>query len=269
MRFTRLAILIFAMMTLVYCPAFAGSAQGSLPRNFSFEDAAGFARQVENYAARQGAHVFILARPGMPKGQLPKGIQFTHVGLAVYSQIQTETGEMLKGYAVYNLYQDPDDLSVSRLVTDYPVDFYSAAAELRTGIIIPTPKLQQKLLDEISRNTHVRLHNPSYSMIANPYSSTFQNCTEHLLDLLFAALYATESPAQIKANQLAYFKAHRLEVSAFTRLLAPLFTSDIRMQDQGTSIQLATFTTIANFMTQYGLADHITVLDQATLLPKG
>lgn len=264
----RLFITLLAVVLHVHDPAYAGSAQGSLMRNFSFEEAAEFAKQVEHYAANHGARVFILARPGMPQAQLPEGILFTHVGLAVYSQIETETGETLKGYAIYNLYQNQEDLSVSRLVMDYPVDFYSGGAELRTGIIIPTPKLQLKLLDEINRSTHVRLHNPRYSMIANPYSSSFQNCTEHLLDLIFAALYATDSVAQIKANQRAYFQAHILDVSPFTRLLAPMFTSDIQMDDQGKRIELVTFTTIANFMKQYGLADHIALLDQNVLSTK-
>lgn len=261
MRHKLFLILFSTFVTLVHAPAFAGSEQGPVQSDFSYEEAAIFAKRVEQYAAQEGARIFILARLGSPQEQLPEGIHFTHVGLAVYSSIQTQEGDTLKGYAIHNLYQDPNDLSRSRLVVDYPMDFFLGSVQLKAGIIIPTPALQQKLFTALDQGLDQTLHNPRYSMIANPYSSRYQNCTEHVLDLIFAALYATDSPAQIKANQRAYFKAHPIAVSPFKRLLAPIFSSDIQMNDQDKSIQVATFTSIGNFMTHYGLSKHMTILE--------
>jgi len=183
------------------------------------------------------------------------------VALAVYSTIQSQQGEILKGYAIHNLYQNPRDLSLSQLVMDYPVDFFLGAVELKAGIIIPTPRLQQKLLLTLEQGLNQQLHNPQYSIIANPFSPTFQNCTEHLLDLLFAAIYSTDSLAQIKANQRAYFKPQDIEISPFKRLLAPVFNADIHMQDQGKSIQVATFSTIGRFMLHNQLTVNISLLE--------
>lgn len=258
-------IAFIVLATHVYSPSYAGSQQGLVQSQFSVEEAAHFAKQVEKYAARQGARVFILARLGSPSDQLPEGIHFTHVGLAVYSTIQSHDGEILKGYAIHNLYQNADDLSRSQLVMDYPVDFFLGAFELKAGIIIPSQIVQQKMLAALEQGLNHQLHNPQYSIISNPYSSAYQNCTEHLLDLLFAAIYSTNSLPQIKANQRAWFKAHQIEVSPFKRLLAPVFSSDIQMRDQGKSIQVATFTSIANFMRQYGLAVKVLSLDKDTL----
>jgi hypothetical protein len=257
-------VTVIALLTQVHAPCYAGSQKGLTQSNFSVEEAAHFAKQVEKTAARHGARVFILARLGSPKNQLPEGIHYTHVGLAVYSSIQTEDGATLRGYAIHNLYQDVNDLSRSQLVMDYPVDFFLGAVELKAGIIIPSQIVQQKILAAFEQGVNRQLHNPEYSIISNPYSRDYQNCTEHLLDLLFAAIYATDSLAQIKANQRAYFKAHSIEVSPFKRLLAPVFSSEIQMRDQGKSIKVATFTSIANFMTQYGLADKVLNLDKDT-----
>lgn len=258
----KLFLIVFiTFVTLVHPPAFAGSEQATVQSDFSFEEAATFAKHVEKYAAQEGARIFILARLGSPQEQLPEGIHFTHVGLAVYSSIQTQEGVTLKGYAIHNLYQDPKDLSRSRLVRDYPLDFFLGAVQLKAGIIIPSPALQQKLLSVLDQGIDQSLHNPRYSIIANPYSSTYQNCTEHLLDLIFAALYATDSPVQIKANQRAYFKAQPIEISPFKRLLAPVFSSDIQMNDQGKLIQVATFSTIGTFLKQYGLIQKMTILE--------
>lgn len=252
---------LFVLLSLVHSPAFAGSQQIASERKFSFEDAAVFAKRVENFAAKQRARVFILARLGSAKENLPEGIDFTHVGLAVYSTIQTNQGETLRGYAIHNLYQDPKDLSLSNLVLDYPVDFFLGAVELKAGIIIPSQNMQQKILTGLEAGLSEKLHNPHYSIIANPYTKQYQNCTEHILDLLFAAVYSTDSIVQIKVNQKAYFQSHTLDVSPFKRFLAPIFSSDIQMSDQGNQIKVATFTSISTFMRNYGLADTVAIID--------
>ncbi len=249
--YSKVWMVLFCL--LVHSPLYAGSQQRTHQSNFNIEDVVPFAKQVERYAANKGARVFIIARLGSPKADLPEGIEFTHVGLAVYSDIKISDTETVQGYAIHNLYQDPNALDVSRLVLDYPVDFFMGAVELKAGILIPTPKLQRKLLQSLTLGRNVKLHNASYSIVSNPYSSTYQNCTEHILDLLFSAIYDTDSIPQLKANQVAYFKAQMIRVSPFKRLLAPMFSADIKMEDQGAILQVATFTSISKFLNDYGL----------------
>ncbi|WP_280639034.1 DUF2145 domain-containing protein [Pseudoalteromonas viridis] len=71
---------------------FAGS-QNSGEARFEANQIAQFAKQVERYAANQGAHVFVIGRVGRALEDLPKGIEFTHVALAVYSELTTTDGE--------------------------------------------------------------------------------------------------------------------------------------------------------------------------------
>jgi len=249
-------------MLVFSCVAHASVYAGSQQKiNFTMQELAPFAKQVEHYAAAKGAKVFFLARLGTARSHLPDAIQFTHTGLAVYSDITSSDGQQLRGNTIYNLYQKPQDLSESTLVTDYPVDFFAGAVELKAGIIIPTKKMQAKILKSLNSGVNIRLHNPKYSLISNPYSRSFQNCNEHILDIIFASIYSTEDTKQLKANQKEYFNAQLVQVSPFKRLLAPMLSSYIRMSDQGEDIQLVTFTTISKFLDQYGLAKGYAVMD--------
>jgi len=222
-----------------------------------------FAKKIEKYAASKGARVFLIARLGSPKSELPENIEFTHVGLAVYSEIKTSTGEVLMGYAIHNLYQNANDLNVSNLIIDYPLDFFMGAAELKAGIIIPKLQLQKKLLASLASGVNKVLHNANYSVIANPYLSSYQNCTEHILDILFSSIYGIDDVAQIKANERAYFKAQEIKISPLKRMLAPMLSREISTSDHQGQIQTATFSTIAKFLNDYALAESSVVIDNS------
>ena len=128
-----------------------------------------FSKHLENTLALHGARVAIVARSGRHDKDLPAGVRYTHVAFAVYSVIETENGDKQPGYAMYNLYQDAEKQNQSYLVQDYPFDFFAAVPTLRSGIVIPVPELQQRLLNTITGGTYQKLHNPVYSLMANPH----------------------------------------------------------------------------------------------------
>ena len=209
---------------------------------------------VEKYAAKQGARAFIIARVGQPKSKLPKGIDFTHTAIAVYSDITLADGQKAKGYAIHNLYQDADNGGKSALVTDYPVDFFWGAHELKAGIIIPTPELQAKIIDVIATGKNKRVHNPKYSLIANPFNNKYQNCTEHTLNVINSAIYQTTDMKQLKANAKAYFQPQRVKVSGFKLALGGLFADGITTKDHKGKVKTASFGSIGRYLTEYKLA---------------
>ena len=252
---------VFLLLCIAHSISFAGSQQNTVDGVFSAEKLAPFAKKIEKYAASKGARVFIISRLGSPKSDLPENIEFTHVGLAVYSEIKAKDGQLLKGYAIHNLYQNAQDLSVSNLVIDYPMDFFMGVAALKAGVIIPKIQLQKKLLASITTGVNKQLHNANYSIIANPYSLSYQNCTEHLLDILFSSIYETNDHAQIKANEKAYFKAQKIKVSPFKRLLEPMISSEISVSDHEGDIKTATFSTLAKFLNDYDLTQEAVVID--------
>jgi len=219
------------------------------------EDVVRLAKKVESIAAGNGARVFLLARVGRPANELPDGVEYTHVSFGVYSSITTSDNRVVPGYSLYNLYQRSEDPARSDLVVDYPVDFLAPAHVLKAGVLIPTPELQQRLLEVISSGDYRLVHNPEYSALANPYNDKYQNCTEFVLDVINAAIYRTTDTAQIKANTRAWFKAQTIRINPFKLFLAALFKPDIRLADQQGPIQSVTYQTIADYLGANGLLE--------------
>jgi hypothetical protein len=237
---------------------FAGS-KASINANLDPVEVVTFAKDVEKYAASKGARAFIVSRLGTPKSELPDGVQFTHVGVAIYSTIQLEDGKTVQGYAFHNLYQDAEGSKTSSIVTDYPVDFFWGAVELKAGIIIPTPELQQLLIENISNGKHLSLHNPKYSVLSNPFNSKYQNCTEYILDIINASIYQTTDIQQLKVNAKAHFKPKRIKKS-LKLLLGRLLKDDVTTKDHGRKLYTATFTTIGEYLESNQLATDFLVL---------
>jgi hypothetical protein len=135
--------------------------------------------------------------------------------------------------------------------------------ELEAGIIIPKPELQKRMMRVIASESYANLHNPNYSAVSNPFNSRYQNCTELTLDIIQAAVYQTDDIRQIKTNEMAYFKPQPVNVGPLTMLLSSIFMPDIATADhQGGKIRTATFTTIAAYMQEHGLA-----AEQLTVAP--
>jgi len=241
---------------LIPAPVFAGSAAGGAPQ-FEAEQLVALSKKLEREIAARRARVAIISRVGRPPGDLPDGIEFTHVAFAVYSQITLDDGRRVPGYAMYNLYQSDERPNSSFLRQDYPLDYYAAVQRLKAGIIIPKPALQERLLKVIFSDTYQELHNPRYSAVANPFNQQYQNCTEFVLDVINAAIYETSDHRQIKANIEAYFEPQPLAVSPFKLFLGSIFVPDITTSDHPGPVATATFWSIARYMQGYGIADEV------------
>lgn len=246
-------VLLFAATLSAHAGGFSSASSSSgEAAHFKPEQIIKFAKKVEKTLAAKGAHVAIVGRMGRPLSELPEGMHFTHVAFAVYSEITTQDGRKVPGYAMYNLYQEDGHPDVSDLVQDFPVDFFAGVSVLEAGIIIPSPELQKRLLEVISSPTYQALHDPHYSVIANPYTLGRQNCTEFVLDNINAAIYRTRDIRKIKAEEKAYFVAQSVNVNPFKLILVSMFSAEVSTSDQpsGTPVT-ATFETIGQYLTKY------------------
>ncbi|RXJ74939.1 hypothetical protein CS022_01800 [Veronia nyctiphanis] len=249
------------ILSLVSLTSQAGS-QANAPPNHAPEKIIQFAKDVEKSLAQRGARVAILARVGEPRSDLPKGIRYTHTALAVYSQIESTEGKKTRGYMIYNLYQTPGKDDRSELVRDFPVDFFAGVYDLKAGIIIPSSTLQQRLLSVINSHTYQKLHNPRYSLIANPFTLGYQNCTEHTLDVITSAIYRTDNIKQIKAYQKAHFKPQRVHISSTKLALGSMFVKSITTSDHPSRPVTATFSTIGDFLKENNAVKYVYHLSQ-------
>ena len=256
----KLLGLLLAAMVVLTLPVLAGSAQNT-DIQFSVEAVDKFAKEVELFAAKEGARVFIIGRVGRPEKDLPKGIKFTHTAIAVYSSIKLDSGEAVKGYAIHNLYQKEGQSDKSELVIDYPVDFFWGVNSLKAGIIIPTPELQQRIIEVIASGKDKQMHNENYSVIANPFNNVFQNCTEHTLNIVNSGLYQTTDIEQLKNNTLQHFTPQKVKISPIKLLLGNWFVDDVSTKDHSGKVYTTTFTTIGNYLKNNELLSKSVVLD--------
>jgi hypothetical protein len=247
--------IIFILITLFFAPVWAGS-QANKQSVIEPEKIVEFAKDVEKYAAAKGARAFIIARVGRPKKDLPKGIDYTHTAVAIYSNIQLASGEIAQGYAIHNLYQVDGKPNRSELVQDYPVDFFWGAQTLKAGIIIPSEEIQSRLIELIASGKNRDLHNPKYSVISSPMNSQLQNCTEHTLDLINASIYQSTDIKKLKANTRAHYTAQRVRTSRFKLMFGSLLMDDVTTKDHRGKIATATFGSIYKYLNQYQLAEH-------------
>lgn len=252
-------VLLFIVLSFVSNITQAGSEQNSKAK-FAAQDIASFAKQVEKFAAEKRAHAFIIGRLGQPADELPKGIQFTHTAIAIYSQIKLANGDTAFGYAIHNLYQDSKAPDNSNLVTDYPVDFFWGAQELKAGIIIPDEALQLRIVEAIENGVNKSLHNANYSIIANPYNNQYQNCTEHTLNIINAAIYQTDDMPTIKQRTKSFFKGQKVHVNRFKLALGNMFADGVSTSDHQGKIQTTTFTSIARYLDEYKLLNSAMVI---------
>lgn len=262
MKRIKYILVVFTVLIAIVpvTQGFAGSSQATGEQYFEINEIADFAKKVEKVLAERGARVAVIARVGRDRSELPEGINFTHVAFAVYSQITTADGRKIPGYTMYNLYQRGDEPDRSDLIQDYPVDFFAGVEVLEAGIIIPTPELQKRLLAVLISPTYQELHNPDYSVIANPFTLELQNCTEHTLDVLTAAIYQTDDEKTIKANLQEYFDPQKVNINPLKLMLGSMIVPDVATSDHPGAPVTATYTSISRFLTRYNGADEVLIV---------
>ncbi len=266
MRFS--AFLTAAVALVIALPGFAGDASsrsdgaGILPA----AQIAEFSKTVETKLAEAGARVAILARSGRPRSELPPDVRYTHVAFAVYSMIELQDGTQQPGYAIYNLYQQAEAPGRSKLVQDYPYDFFAAVPELRAGIVVPTPQLQKRLLELITGDGYKRLHNPVYSLIANPFNNQAQNCTEFILNVVQASIYRTNNISFIKRTLSEYYSPYQVQINPLKLAAGAMFVEGISLSDHPGSVQTTTFGSLVEYLDQFDLVHRIIELDRTDVI---
>ncbi len=259
-------LLIFALLCGMAAPAAAAMSSGS---SGEIKDAARvvpFAKKVERMLAERGVAVAIVSRVGRDPSDMPDGITYTHVGLWVYSEITTADGRKVNGYVVHNLYQLDKSPDKSALVDDFPAEFFGDVFELKSGIIIPTPELQARLLRVVNSPSYKKLHVPDYSLVANPYDWRYQNCTNFIMDNLVAAIYGTDDRKLITANLKAYYEPQPVGISGLERTFGPLFVGGFHTDDHDGPLRTSTFESIARFLQRYRLAQAVLEVKEDTPL---
>lgn len=224
-----------------------GKGQNDPKRHFPVDQIAAFAGKVETFLAANDVRVALVARKGRPQSEMPEGMSFTHVGFAVRSSLLPDA-QTTAAYTMYNAYQKDEKPDTSELITDSPESFFAHVFQLEAGILIPSAKMQEQLLEVIQSPIYRQLHDPHYSVIANPFSLGRQNCTEFVLDVLTAAKYQVHDLEKIKEIEQKEFAAQKVKVHPAKIVLAALFKAEVSLSDHQSLPVTATFETITEYM---------------------
>lgn len=253
-----LLVLGAASVPLAPAPAAAqASSAQAVSAHFTAAQAARVSKKIEKDLAARGARVAIVFRAGRPRDTLPDGVAYTHGALWVHRTVSVEGGERQGGYAVYNLYAGGSGAAwpkgESRLVQDWPLDFVRGSAVDDLGVIVPSPELQRRLLGVIDSPVYARLHNPTYSLVSNPFEAKYQNCNTFLLHVIGAALWPDADGPQRFANLRASFKPTVIPASGVTRLFGPMLDPRLRTDDHKGALHTATYESLDEFLASHGL----------------
>lgn len=232
------------------------SSAHSVAAHFDAPQAAAFSKQIERDLAGRGAQVAMVFRTGRPRSELPEGIAYTHGAFWVYRTIETADGGKLDGYAVYNLYAGDGHAwpkNQSRLVQDFPFDFARGSQVDDVAVIVPSPEMQRRILAVIDSPLYGRLHNPAYSLVANPWKTKYQNCNNFMLDVVGAAAWEITDPARITTDLKAHYRPTIVKAGPLMRLFGPIADSRLHTDDQEGPIRTATYESMSAFMAQNGL----------------
>ena len=203
--------------------------------------------------ARQ-AHVAILARAGRPRAQLPKGVSYTHVAIAVFEPVRAKDGTVFHTYAVYNVYQGADGRpDRSYLKQDLVYDFVAGIDEADVAACVPIEPLQKRLLTVIRSPAYRALHTADYNIVANPWVDRYDNCVTHTLKICVAAIYQTDERARIYQNIRTYFTPTPVQFGP-VQSFGVMFKTAVKQNDADPSgYQTATWESLQAFLATNGL----------------
>ncbi len=211
-----------------------------------------YGEQIITHLADKEVKAAIVSRSGQKRSKLPDGVAFTHSAFWLFEPKEDGSPH----YAVYNLYHGEENRLISSLVKDSPADFLRLTREHDAGIIIPTPAVQQQMIDYITSERYGEVHQINYSLISNPYDARFQNCNEFMLDSLAAMFWDTPNSAVIKEKFETVLAPTELKASIIRKKIGPVVDERLIMTDHEGPILTTTRQTLAKFIdSQGGLAE--------------
>ena len=255
-RSLRSGALLAAAVMLAQGPAYAGSGAGSKVgvEKFGEDRIRDFALEVNDELDQRKVNLAIIARAGRPRTEMPKGISYTHVAVAVFEPVKAPDGAVSHTYTVYNLYQGAGDQdNRSYLAQDLTYDFVAGIAEPEVAVCVPNEILQQRILQVIRSPAYKELHIADYNLLANPWIDRYDNCVTHTLKVCVAAIYETDDRSRIYRNIRTYFEPTPVRLGP-VKSLGTTFMSSISRKDMDRSgFQTATYDSLKVFLENNGL----------------
>jgi hypothetical protein len=184
------------------------------------------AQRVAVKLEAQDVQVAVIARIG--SDQSARGMRYTHLG---FVQRDHPKGRWIITHALNTCGGGLSNMYDEGLGNFFLDEMYS----FESSIFVPSPVIQQRLMAALQSPLKVRMHEPTYSAIAYPFATDYQNSNGWVVELL-AAAYA--QPGQIANRQQAQawlkaanYRPRELPIGASERAGARLFVANVRFGD--------------------------------------
>ncbi len=180
------------------------------------------------YAALEhsGAETAILARVGADISQ--HGLRYTHAGFVLRDHPK---GRWIVRHQLNICATDQSriyDQGLLNFLLDDPLAY-------EVLVIIPTPSMQRRIGVTVQSPAALAMHHPNYSMIANPFSTMYQNSNQWMLELLAMARASDGMPSDRRQAQAVLrrtgYRPTQISISPFMALGASLFRANVRFDD--------------------------------------
>jgi len=220
-------------------------------RHVSAPAAQALATAVESVLAAKGAKVAIVFRLDLPRVTTPRELLFSQGGLFVH--VDDDAGPHDEIYALQQGRGGKTPCERSVLTQETPDAFFAWAVEPRASALIPTTEMQARLLAVLGSPAYAALHNPDYSLMANPFERRHQNGAGFLLRLVEAARLDTTDADRIDAAIRREFRPTEVKLNPLMRTLGGTVNGRMALDDQHGAIQTAAFPSLAGYMAAKGL----------------
>jgi hypothetical protein len=212
------------MVCLLPLPATAGrGCEEQAADTQKTQKAIRLATQVRDSLELSGARVALIARVG--SDQSKRGVRYTHVG---YLLKEHPAGPWTVVHELNACGTGSSDLYDEGLANFYMDDLF----EFETRVAIPSPATQERLASTLLAPGKRAFHEPSYSSIANPWSTRFQNSNGWILEVFAAAMGEATNRAEaqrwLRDN---HYVPGQLHIGGGERAGARLFAPNIRFGD--------------------------------------
>lgn len=211
--------------------------------------------RVRNQLESSGASAALVGRVGLDLSEY--GQHYTHLGLAVRDHVK-------KRWLVMHLYVMCGKAE-SQIMTQPLEQFYGTSLFDFDALVLTPSYERQAALRSAFMNPlqNKRLHQPAYNMIANPFSTKFQNSNQWILETS-ALAFAPTGEIGNRATAQAWLKQKGFESAAIAipdikRSAARLFNAYVSFADhtqeeyEKQAYQVVTVEAMAKFLQQQDL----------------
>jgi hypothetical protein len=214
-----------AIAAFVAGSALAGqSCEPRKPKPAEIRSGLALAYKVQQHLEGQGARVAVIGRVGRDLSEY--GLRYSHIGLAMRDQ---SAGRWIVVHELNHCGRADSDLYDQGLGNFFLDDLYRFEAM----VLIPSSETQDRLAQAIANGAGRQVHQPSYSLIAHPYSSKYQNSNQWLLEFAAAAGAGGETNRAAAHARLKRdgFQPSVLYLPPLKRLGARLFSANTQFDD--------------------------------------